>query len=233
MKNLLLLLYIALFFIGISCANKDQAKKSNQQSSKPLNFIATLDSVWTMEQIPIRKRDSVMRIHGDDSELFKKYQAIYKKNHIINEKKVRYILDTYGWPTKAMAGEDGNWTICNVLQHSSIDVRVKYLPMMEQAVKDKKLEPRFLVRAADRIATDNNELQIYGGQVKYYPETKSFNLWPIKDPANVNKIRAEIGMNSIEEFLKQKRVPLEWNVEEQIKRTEAFIEAKRQNIKQK
>lgn len=227
MKNLLV--YIVLLLIGISCANKEQANKSTKQSSEPLNFIATLDSVWIMEQIPIRKRDSVMRIHGDDSELFKKYQTIYTQNHTINEKKVLHILDTYGWPTKAMAGENGNWTICNVLQHSSNDVRVKYLPMMEQAVKDKILEPRFYVRAVDRIATDNNELQIYGGQVKYYPETKSFNLWPIKDPANVNKRRAEMGMNSIEEFLKQKRVSLEWNVEEQIKRTEAFMAEKKRN----
>lgn len=92
---------------------------------------------------------------------------------------------------------------------------------MKQAVLDKKLEPRYLVRAEDRIATDNGELQIYGGQMKYYPETKSFNVWPVYDPVNIDKRRAEIGLEPIAEFLKN-RFDFEWNLEEQLKRTEEF-----------
>jgi len=120
-----------------------------------------------------------------------------------------------------MSGEQGNWTICNVIQHSDNEVRIQYLPMMRQAVKDKKLEPRFLVRAEDRIATERGDLQIYGGQMKYYPETKSFNVWPVLDPKNIDKRRAEIGLEPIAEFLKN-RFDFEWNLEEQIKRTEEF-----------
>jgi len=93
--------------------------------------------------------------------------------------------------------------------------------MMRQAVKDKKLEPRFLVRAEDRIATERGDLQIYGGQMKYYPETKSFNVWPIYDPVNIDKRRAKIGLNTIAEHLKT-RFNFEWNLEEQLKRTADF-----------
>jgi len=109
-----------------------------------------------------------------------------------------------------------------VLQHSDLETREYYMPMMKQAVLDKKLEPRFLVRAEDRIATDKGELQIYGGQMKYYKETKSFNVWPVFDPVNIDKRRAEIGLGPITEFLKN-RFDFEWNLEEQIERTEAFI----------
>ena len=38
-----------------------------------------------------------------------------------------------------MAGEQGNWTICNVIQHSDNEVRLHYLPMMRQAVKKEKV----------------------------------------------------------------------------------------------
>ncbi|GET33418.1 hypothetical protein PbJCM13498_22810 [Prolixibacter bellariivorans] len=92
---------------------------------------------------------------------------------------------------------------------------------MKQAVKDHKLEPRFLDRAEDRIATERGDLQIYGGQMKYYPETKTFNVWPVYDPVNIDKRRAAIGLGPIAEFLK-KRFNFEWNLEEQIKRTEEF-----------
>lgn len=192
---------------------------------KEVNLIALIDDIWKTEQEPIRLRDSLMAIHGVDSELVKEQQLIIDKNHIVNEDRVKNILEKHGWPTKDMIGERGNWTICNVIQHSDNDVRIQYLPLMKQAVKDKKLEPRFLVRAEDRIATERGDLQIYGGQMKYYPETENFNLWPVYDPENIDKRRTEIGLDSIAVFLKN-RFNFEWKLEEQIRRTKEFALAK-------
>ncbi|MBT6170778.1 MAG: hypothetical protein HOH98_08555 [Flavobacteriaceae bacterium] len=215
--------YILLFslLVVMSCSSKNNSKKTSTATKKQENLIAVLDTIWRSEQRPITLRDSLMQIYGAESELVKEQQAIYESNHIINEQKVKNILDKYGWPTKEMAGEQGNWTICNVIQHSDNEVRIQYLPIMRQAVRDKKLEPRFLVRAEDRIATERGDLQIYGGQMKYYPETKSFNLWPVFEPENIDKRRAEIGLDSIAIFLKN-RFNFEWNLDEQIKRTAEF-----------
>ncbi|WP_417875384.1 hypothetical protein [Winogradskyella sediminis] len=49
-----------------------------------------------------------MKIYRAESDLVKEQQAIYEKNHIVNERKINNILDNYGWPTKEMAGERGN-----------------------------------------------------------------------------------------------------------------------------
>lgn len=226
--RILKVLFVFLAIVEISCGQKkeienkvtlDKANKS--QGITKNSLIAVLDTIWRREQLPIRTRDSLMKIYGAENELVKEQQAIYKKNHIINEKRIREILDQFGWPTKEMAGEQGNWTICNVIQHSDNAVRLEYLPLMRQAVKDKKLEPRFLVRAEDRIATERGDLQVYGGQMKYYPETKGFNLWPVLEPENIDKRRTEIGLDSIAIFLKN-RFDFEWNLEEQIRRTAEF-----------
>lgn len=219
--------YIVLFClpIAISCSSNNKSQEIKTTAEKQENLIAVLDTIWTAEQLPIRSRDSLIELYGVDHDLVKEQNLTIDKNHAINEEKVKTILDKYGWPTKEMAGERGNWTICNVIQHSDNSVRIKYLPMMRQAVIDKKLEPRFLVRAEDRIATERGDLQIYGGQMKYYPETKSFNLWPVYDPENIDKRRTAIGLDSIAIFLKN-RFDFEWNLEEQIKRSEEFILAK-------
>ncbi|CAL2089574.1 DUF6624 domain-containing protein [Tenacibaculum sp. 190524A05c] len=224
-------LFLSIFILTLSCSNgqNSQVEKSNSNTSE--NLVAMLDIIWQREQIPIRIRDSIGRALGFESEAFKKQNEIYHENHDINEKKVTYLLDSLGWPRKKIIDEQGNLTICNVLQHSSLEVREKYLPLMRKAVKDKELSARFLVRAVDRIATDKNELQIYGGQMKYYPESKSFNFWPIKNPENLEKRRAAMGLESISEFLKRKRVDLEWNLEEQIKRTKEFELAKQNEKK--
>ncbi|WP_405384985.1 DUF6624 domain-containing protein [Maribacter sp. LLG6340-A2] len=205
----------------MSCGCKNKSKEAPKAVEHQENLIAVLDTIWNMEQGPITLRDSLMKLYGAESDLVKQQQAIYKRNHSINERRVKDILDTYGWPTKEMAGEQGNWTLCNVIQHADNDVRIHYLPLMRQAVKEKKLEPRFLVRAEDRIATERGDLQIYGGQMKYYPETKSFNLWPVYDPENIDKRRTEIGLDSIAIFLKN-RFDFEWNLEEQLQRTAEF-----------
>ena len=222
------LLPILLLFLTVACSNKDKQKNVPTSVNAPENLIAVLDTIWQTEQIPIRLRDSLMDIYGAESKEVIEQQEIYEKNHFINEEKIISILDKYGWPTNEMAGEQGNWTICNVIQHSDNELRIKYLPMMRQAVKEKILEPRFLVRAEDRIATERGDLQIYGGQMKYYPKTKSFNVWPVYDPVNIDKRRAEIGLEPIAEFLKN-RFDFEWNLEEQIKRSALFEKERMEN----
>tara|TARA_R110000787_G_scaffold59922_13_gene135933 strand:- start:37626 stop:38309 length:684 start_codon:yes stop_codon:yes gene_type:complete len=224
MAHLIAPVFILLSVLSTSNVISQKPTNTNQ---KPENLIAVLDTIWQTEQTPLRKRDSLMAIYGAESKEYNKYQEIYEKNHIINEKKVTDILNKYGWPTQEMAGEQGNLTICNVIQHADNEIRIKFLPMMKQAVLDKKLAPRFLVRAEDRIATESGDLQLYGGQMKYYPETKSFNLWPVYDPINIDKRRTEIGLDPIAKFLKQ-RFDFEWNLEEQIKRTEQFELEKQQ-----
>lgn len=93
--------------------------------------------------------------------------------------------------------------------------------MMRKTVKEKGLYPRLLARAEARLATDHGNLQIYGEQMEYYLETKNFNVWAVYDSASIDKRRAKIGLDCIAKFLKA-RFDFEWNLEEQIKRSEKF-----------
>lgn len=228
----LVFLFLSLFVA--SCAREKNNLKTQQTEKENLvdgkNLVALLDTIWRTEQEPIQLRDSLGRVHGYESEEFQKQNEIYHRNHDINERKIREILDSQGWPSRDIIGEQGNLTICNVLQHSEVEIRKKYLPIMQTAVEEKELAPRLLARAEDRLATDRGDLQIYGGQMKYYPETKSFNVWPVYDPVNIDKRRAKIGLEPITDHLKN-RFNFEWNLEEQIKRTEEF--EKERQIKKK
>ena len=71
----------------------------------PDELVAVLDTVYRSEQGPLRVRDSLMAIHGVESVEAQKYQHVYEKNHAINEKIVRDILDNFGWPEKRIIGE--------------------------------------------------------------------------------------------------------------------------------
>lgn len=222
---------IFILFTTLSCSNSPEKRKPSTSGKHGENLVAILDTIWRTEQEPIRLRDSLGKVHGYESVEFQKQNEVYHRNHDINEKKIFEILEMHGWPSKNIIGEQGNLTICNVLQHSDVGIRKKYLPIMRKAVEEKELAPRLLARAEDRLATDRGDLQIYGGQIKYYPKTKSFNVWPIIDPVNVDKRRAEIGLEPMAKFLSNLRNPLEWNLEEQIKRTEEFKKEKQKRYK--
>ena len=224
------LIYALLFIMTIACNTKKQKEETETVVNDKVDIAAMLDTIFTTEQEPISLRDAYIEKYGVDSKEAKEQQLIYEQNHIINEQKIREMLDTDGWPDIELIGEAGNRTICNVIQHADNEVRIQYLPMMKKAVKDGNLNPQLLVRAEDRIATERGDLQIYGGQMKYYPETKSFNVWPVYDPVNIDKRRAEIGLGPIAEFLKA-RFDFDWDLEEQIKRSEAFEAEKKKNLK--
>ncbi len=219
----LILVLIGIGMVSVSCGQKKETSNESQQETSidRENLIAILDTIGRLDSEPLTLRDSMSDIYGPESEEAQFYQKIFWKVNPSNLKKVKEILGEENWPDTTLIGGRGNEIICRILQHSDQETREHYIPRMKQAVLDKKLEARFLVRAEDRIATDKGELQIYGGQMKYYPETKTFNVWPIYDPVNIDKRRAEIGLIPIAEHLKN-RFDFEWNLAEQIKRSEEF-----------
>ncbi len=221
--HLFMRIYLAVILLFLLCY--PAYGQTAVQPYEPAYLTAMLDTIYTTEQEPIRRRDALMKQYGVDSPEAEAAQKEYRRNHAVNIKKIRQLLDTHGWPDPADVGERSSRIISNVLQHATQEIRIQYLPMMKQAVEDGILHPRWLVRAEDRLLSEQGELQLYGGQMKYYPETKSFNVWPVFDPENIDKRRAAIGLGPIAEHLKN-RFDFEWDLEEQIQRTKAFEAAK-------
>ena len=94
--------YTLLFclLITMSCSSKNKSREIETTTEKQENLIAVLDTIWATEQLTIRSRDSLITLYGVDHELVKEQNLIIDKNHAINEKKVKEILDNSGWPTK-------------------------------------------------------------------------------------------------------------------------------------
>jgi hypothetical protein len=122
-----------------------------------------------------------------------------------NLKKVIAILDKYGWLGPEEIGEEGNSTLFLVIQHSYQDIQEKYLPMMREAVKNKKAHAWDLALLEDRVLLGQGKKQIYGSQLTGDGKG-SYKLSPVEDEANLNKRRAEVGLQPIEEYLKH------WNI---------------------
>jgi len=118
---------------------------------------------------------------------------------------VSSILDKHGWLGIEEVGENGNLALFLVIQHSDQSTQEKYLPMMRKAVKNKKASASSLALLEDRVALKQYKKQIYGSQIRRGESGKYYVLL-LQDPDNVDKRRAEVGLQPLAEYVRQRQI---------------------------
>jgi hypothetical protein len=119
-------------------------------------------------------------------------------------------LDKDGWLGPNEVGTLGNITIFLVIQHADQKTQEKYLPMMQDAVKNGKAYGSQLALLEDRVALRQGRKQIYGSQINRDSQTGKYFIEPIEDEVNVNKRRVAVGLEPLEDYVRQ------WNIDYQL-----------------
>ena len=181
--------------IEIVKANKEFEEKD---LDKPL--VAKLEKIYTEDQKYRKQINGIKEKYGWKSDEMKAHWKIINEKDSINLIEIQKILDTKGWLGKDVIGRKGNSTLFLVIQHSDIDVQLKYLPMMREAVKKGNASPSSLALLEDRVALRQGKRQIYGSQIYTDKETREKYVAPLIDPENVDKRRAEVGLGKLAEY---------------------------------
>lgn len=141
-------------------------------------------------------------------------QYIRKKiaeNDIKNLEVVEGIIRKHGWLGSKEIGFKANLTLFMVIQHAGLKTQEKYLPVLKQAVADKKLAAAHYAMLVDRIEMKNKRPQIYGTQI--VTEKGISNIYPLLNPDSVEVWRQSVGMfSSLQSYAKMFNI--EWDVEE-------------------
>ena len=111
-----------------------------------------------------------------------------------------------------MIGYEGSSTLFHVIQHANLETWEKYLPQFREAVANGNAKGSQLALMEDRAALARGEHQIYGSQLTYFPGKEHLVVEPMIDPDNVNKRRAEVGLGTMEEYVKH--WDMTWSLEE-------------------
>jgi hypothetical protein len=138
------------------------------------------------------------------------WKSIQEKDSI-NLIQVKAILDKYGWVGSDKVGGQANQTLFLVIQHSDLATQQKYLPMMREAVKNKKAAGSALALLEDRVALGEGRKQLYGSQINRDYDTGKSYVLPLEDPDNVDKRRASMGLGPLSDYVA--RWNITWDVE--------------------
>ncbi|HVU58852.1 MAG TPA: DUF6624 domain-containing protein [Puia sp.] len=160
---------------------------------------ARLDTVYRDDQSVRQLIDTVEKKYGMQSRQMDSLYAVMSIKDSVNLEKVTTILDKYGWLGINEIGERANLALFLVIQHADSLTQVTYLPMMRQAVKDGKAKGADLAMLEDRVLCEQGKPQLYGSQVKAL-KTGKYVFFPIQDERNVNKRRAEVGLEPLEAY---------------------------------
>lgn len=187
--------------------NKDKAEEN---LNKPL--VATLDSIYGDDQTYRQQIEGIDKKFGWDSKEMKQHWKIINEKDSINLIKVKSILDKYGWLGADVVGGQGNSTLFLVIQHSDQMTQEKYLPIMREAVKNGKAQGSSLALLEDRVALGQGKKQIYGSQIGRDPVTQKYFVSPLEDPDNVDKRRAEVGLQPLADYVSHWQI--KWDIEQ-------------------
>ncbi|PHS62867.1 MAG: hypothetical protein COB12_10205 [Flavobacterium sp.] len=206
--------------------------KNKQEIEKDFDkdLVAKLDKIYfddqsTRNQIMIKEKK-----YGRGSKQMDAFWQVILKKDSINLVKVSKILEENGWPDKKKIGKRGTSTLFLVIQHANQETQEKYFSMIKKAVADNNLPKRQFAMFYDRMVLRRGEKQVYGTQLAMNDESKTPYILPLEDPRNVDKRRAEMGLNTMQENLN--RWNLVWDVEAYIKILPA-IEAKEKELNEK
>jgi hypothetical protein len=110
---------------------------------------------------------------------------------------VTKIIDRYGWLGTRDIGYFGMQTIFFVLQHANLSTQEKYLPILREAFKNKKLSSFYLALFEDRISIKKNKYQIFGTQLFFSNQLRRHFFFPIHNPEGVEQRRSNIGIDTL------------------------------------
>ena len=185
--------FISLTFFSVAAFGQSKFNKS---------LVALLDTIYNEDQNDRLKSDSLQKIYGWKS---KQMEALWNQINYkdsINLIKIKNIINDYGWLGPEEVGKKGAQAIFLVIQHADSSTQVTYLPILRQAVKERKARPQDLAMLEDRVLMKQGKPQIYGSQVVINQITGKYEFYPIEDEANVDKRRKSIGLEPLEAYAK-------------------------------
>lgn len=122
--------------------------------------------------------------------------------HEDRQARLAEIFEEHGWPGHGLVGEEGSTAAWVIAQHSDLDLafQERALELLTEAVAENDASPGDLAYLTDRVAVARGEPQTYGTQIRC-EKRKPVPPTPVADPAAVDELRAEAGLEPLDDYL--------------------------------
>jgi hypothetical protein len=113
-----------------------------------------------------------------------------------NQKILLPIIERYGWIPSSKIGEKASDAIFYVIQHSELDLMVKYFPQLDSLAQIGESSKIHAAMMEDRLLMEKGHKQKYGTQAtSSLRQDEKIVIWPIEEPDKVDSLRKAAGFN--------------------------------------
>lgn len=220
MRKFIFIISLGLLLTNCTSENKSDKKQKVEFNEELANELLELKEI---DQLAANTKPKQYE-HLNNNEWQSVKDSIFRKNKTRAEE----IFNEYGYPGYDLIGEKAEQAYWLMVQHSDFDpeFQKKVLVGLEKQVENGNANSRNFGLLTDRVRLNTGKKQVYGTQVTYISQNGQAIPKPLKDSANVNKRRAEVGLEPIEEYLNlMSEMHFEMNKENMIRRgvTEPYV----------
>ena len=132
---------------------------------------------------------------------YEKLGTAIKKADQENTDRLGTVIEVHGWPAISLVGKDGSHAAWLLVQHADADLKLqrKCLDLMAKIPKA-EVSQTDLAYLTDRVLLAEGKKQIYGTQ--FTSSDGKSEPRPLEDAADVDKRRAEVGLQPFAEYVK-------------------------------
>ena len=124
-------------------------------------------------------------------------QAIDDKNG----KLLDQILSKYGYLGVTALGSEMQDDLAWMLLHQNLEMKLKYLSLIEEAVSRNECSPSMFAYLYDKIKVAQKQPQLFGTQLYFSEEENAFKLFPITLSEKVDERRREYGLGTVKDYV--------------------------------
>lgn len=162
---------------------------------------AELEAMFDSDQSLRNEMTKAERDHGSNSPEMAALWEKQQKIDLRNIERIEAIIAGHGWPKRSTLGWKAALAAFVILQHADLPYQKKYLPLVRAAAAAKELDGSSLALLEDRILMREGKNQIYGSQLQRKADGQ-YAPFPIEDEANVDRRRAEVGLQPLADYVK-------------------------------
>ncbi len=188
--------------------NADEYEKNFDQPLK-----AQLEKIYVKDQTLRQLYVEAEAKFGKDSDEMNYFWELMAERDSLNELEVIAIIDQQGWVGTSRVGGQANMALWLVIQHASMELQEKYLPLLRESVLAGESSGSHLALLEDRSFMGQGLPQTYGSQITMN-EAGDQIVYEIREPEYVNKRRKEVGLGPIEDYVS--RWGIVWTIEQKI-----------------
>jgi hypothetical protein len=141
-----------------------------------------------------------------DGSLFHGYHPTMRAVHDANASRLAVILDAHGWPGERQVGQEGAHAAWLIVQHAIAHpaLQRRALELIQAAVRRGDAPALHAALLEDRIRVFEGRPQLYGTQFDW-DSTGQLNPLPVEDPTGVEGHRRAVGLEPMEQQVKNVR----------------------------